>query len=338
MSKQIQKSGDNSTQVQAENYYAGATPAEVIQIFNTLWENNFPKLQKQAMDIADQRASELKNEIIQELSTKAPEIIENLSTPRKQNDLFEAQKGYALSGSEALRKTLTSLVCASLEEKDESSSNSIILSEAIKVAKNLSSNHLKILGCIYLLKQLRFAPRNVQHLLDLFQQHLLAIDINEINFNVSEFLNLEFHRCVIIAPLQKKVFVPLMRETYPGIFSKGFTIEHIENILGSMSFLPKNLIVENLHDPKLLQIGIANEEDLKTFKLEQRLHDKVVKTLRDNRMGDDEITHLIKNKSENFDLFIKNWDASAISACRLSPVGKTLGHTFLQTRIDLPNL
>lgn len=156
----------------------------------------------------------------------------------------------------------------------------------------------------------------------------------ELNVPEFAFTSLEYHRCLVIQPLQQRLFFPFMRQKYPGLFSKGYSKEEIEKKLGtSVEELGAQIVCACLKDPSLYQIAILGEDELNKSNIPEEIKPKVKELLVGNLMGDDDVKNSISGKSDKLDAFIEKWDASTISSCRLSPVGKAIAHTYLQSRI-----
>lgn len=336
MNKKTQKSGNNSVQIQAENVSLGPSVTEVEKICELVFKANFPILKQAAAEEAARKAQELVSALTEKLAENGFDTLENLSSPRKQDDLFIAQKGFAKSdGNKDLKGILVNLVSSSLGEVGDSDFNSIVFSEAIDVASKLSVNDFKILVAIMLMKDLRFKSPNLDHMITISSDFIGKLGLLELTVPEFAFTNLEYHRCLVIQPLQQRLFFPFMRQKYPGLFSKGYSKEEIEKKLGaSVEELGAKIVCACLKDPSLYQIAVLGVEELEKAEIPEDIKPKAKELLLGNLMGDDDVKNAILGKNEKLDVFIEKWDSSAISSCRLSPVGKAIAHTYLQSIID----
>jgi hypothetical protein len=116
---------------------------------------------------------------------------------------------------------------------------------------------------------------------------------------------------------------------------KGNPKEEIEKKLGtSVEELGAKIVCACLTDPSLYQIAILGEDELNKSNIPEDIKPKVKELLMGNLMGDDDVKNAISGESDKLDVFIEKWDGSTISSCRLSPVGKAIAHTYLQSRIE----
>lgn len=337
MNKKTQKSGDNSVQIQAENVNLGPNVKEVKEICGLVFEANFPRLKEAAAEEATKKAGELVGALTEKLAQTGFNTLENLSSPRKQDDLYVAQKGFAKSdGNEDLKGILVNLISSSLGEVGDSNFNSILFSEAIEVASKLSTNDFKILVATMLLNDLRFQVSNLEGLITVTTSYAKKLDLVGLNVPDVAFTNLEYHRCLQIEPLQKKLFFPFMRQKYPSLFSRGHSKEDIERKLGAAieELIAQKIICACLRDPSLYQIAALGREELKKMDISEDIKSKAEKLLSENLMGDDDVKNSISGKDAELDIFIKKWDNSALSMSRLSPVGKAIAHTYLGSKIE----
>lgn len=137
----------NNVAVQNNSMY-GITYTEARQIAIDIYEQNFPKIQQYAKDIANKRIEKFLKEFM-------PQIPEDLCyrfmNPDIQYTWNNIAKIAALREDDDLKKILGNLLINKL--KAQNSYDSILYSHIIKVAENVSIEEMKILALYYLVKQ-----------------------------------------------------------------------------------------------------------------------------------------------------------------------------------------
>jgi len=147
----IENKADNYGTIVADNkgkihnhYYNGMSAQETAQLAITLFQNNFPKLQQIAEDIAKERAGEIAKELFSQIALQYPDKFELFSDPDIQYNLIEVQKSYARNGNEYLKNTLASLLIHRVQSNNDLLS--ICLNEAIKLVPSLTPTLLDLLS------------------------------------------------------------------------------------------------------------------------------------------------------------------------------------------------
>jgi len=153
----IENKADNYGTIVADNkgeihnhYYNGMTAQEAAQLAITLFQNNFPKLQQIAEDIAKERAGEISNELFSQIALQCPDKFELFSDPDIQYNLIEVQKSYARNGNEYLKKTLASLLICRVQSNNDILN--ICLNEAIKLVPSLTPTLIDQLSLMFIVE------------------------------------------------------------------------------------------------------------------------------------------------------------------------------------------
>lgn len=304
----------------------------VQELMINIFGDNFPKLA--AKEKAQEKATELQNIVIEKISLLPNlDFLENLSSPRRQNDLYEAQKGFALSNGEVfLKETLADLLISGLKENDDSSRHSIILSEAIKVIGNLNKDDFRIMAFLFLMKDSYNKPIHIDDLIKIMEHHIEEQGL--LNLEITEFkiLHLEYHRCIRIERMYEKYFGRIMEVYYPGLFAKGLPLDEIMEKLGTHN-IPSDLVSPCLNDKNLYQINALNREKILEMNLSPNIQKKSINILEENSMRrSSEIEEMLSKKSEILKHFISQWNESLIAGCTLSLVGKTIANTYMRNK------
>src|SRR5690625_3839510 len=104
MTKKTQKSGDKSTNIQAEeiNINQGLSYSEVKEVALDVFKSNFYELSGIAKETARERAETITEEFLQKLNDENPSGFKKADDPDFQHALFTVQKEYARTGDEQL--------------------------------------------------------------------------------------------------------------------------------------------------------------------------------------------------------------------------------------------
>ena len=151
--------GYGTTQIGEQNNYiidnSGITPVQAAEIATKLFLDNFPKLQKAAMNEARRRADEFCRELIGKLQKQDNVNYSAFTDPDVQFNLNKAQQEYARFGTKQLKDLLSDIIVNRINYNDDYFMK-IILDEAIEIAKHLTDAHLNYLSLIFLCKQIIF--------------------------------------------------------------------------------------------------------------------------------------------------------------------------------------
>ncbi len=171
----IQKSGvaSETTQIGEQNNYYGLSPVEASQLTLQLFQDNFPKLQKEAADVAMKRAEELCNEVINRLIVKGKTDFTEFSDPDMQFILNKSQQEYARFGTQDLLALLSDLLTNRIEYNNDQYMK-ILLDQAVETAKSLTPAHLNYLSLIFICKQVKFSDINSIETLDARLKYICA--------------------------------------------------------------------------------------------------------------------------------------------------------------------
>lgn len=340
MTKQTQKSGGGSILVQAENIYAGISLSDAKEIFKLLWDSNIAEFQAIAKETANARAEELTDSIIEHLS-KNPENIKNFQLPRHQNDLLQAQKGFAFSnGAEDLKGILAQLMSNALAEEDESGLSSIIYSEAISIAPKMPHKHFKVLSALYFYTELSFEYKTlnlttIKILAQDISRHWEIIQLNRDDAVVNDYLHLEYLGCLRINTLSGAKFFDRIVQQYPGLFNKGYAPDQMKSMLGENT--PSNVLIPCIHNPDALQIAFISEQQISLLTIDEEMKTKMIRALKGNLMSGEEAGAILQENSNTIHAIAETWGLALIH-CNMTPLGKVIAGTYLSQKISLPPL
>lgn len=145
--------GSSTTQIGIQNN--GLSIQDACQIAKTLFEENFPKLQEEAMNIAVKRIDELWEKMKSELKGKNIQDYSAFSRPDMQYILCESQKEYARYGTKDKLEILSELILKRINYNNDDYMK-IIIDKALLISNQLSEHQLNYLSAMFICKQVNF--------------------------------------------------------------------------------------------------------------------------------------------------------------------------------------
>ena len=237
-----QKSAPASNSTQIGVQYVGMTPEQAARQTIDLFKDNFPKLQALAKEIAEQRATELCNEILKKLENKQVKDFTPFTQPDVQFVLYEAQKNYARFGEKEVMKILTELV-ANRIQNDNKGHFKRIVDNAVVVACELSSAQLDCLSALFMLTKVCFSDiKTIKDLKTFFNYISSIFNLDNINYN-QEISYLNFKGCLQlelpdISEIQSRLYNLVQNEVEKNLsqgikqFETDYGVSEIGIILG----------------------------------------------------------------------------------------------------------
>jgi hypothetical protein len=235
-STQLQKAGAGSTNIQAHNVTLGPSYSEVREIALDVFRANFVALRGEALEVAERRAAEITEYILQRLQAKSADPPRTLADPAMQEALFRTQQAYALSGDPDLGQVLVNLLEDRAAEP-ERSLRQVILREALDVAARLTTDQINVLSVLFEVLRVRHSNEDGMTA----TTPLRSIDkdlagLPDITWRSADFDYLVFSRCVTTVPVPSANIGGLLLDKYPLLFSEGIeraTIpEHLRKAFG----------------------------------------------------------------------------------------------------------
>lgn len=330
MIDQKQSGGKGSLNIQAENLAinTGLTYKDVVDISADVFRKNFYELSETAQTVAIERAIELVEGFVRALEKRNPNGIRVAQDPDFQCALFEAQKDYARVGDSDLANILIDILVDRTKEEARSF-QSIVLNASLAVAPKLTSDQIVALSLI-------FAFRYTQHLMiknlpsffEIFKSQILPFSIN-LPQRASSYLHLEFIGCCKNIHLSSITFEKMVLSTYAGLFSLGFDKDSLQKII-DYSQLPDSLFRVCIHDVKMIQLNVMNEEtfnsEVKKLNLKESVAKELYKLHKKNLMNEKQVREYILSQEPKLLNLIDSWNESSIKDVELTSVGIAIGH------------
>lgn len=333
---QNQKTGDNSTNIQAEkiDVRIGMTYSEVKEVALDVFKSNYLILSEEASKTALERSVEITEKFLNKLQEHNPIGISSAQDPDFQYSLYNLQKEYARYGDEEMGDLLVDLLVDRTKQPDRSILQ-IVLNESINVAPKLTLEQLATISIVFLVRYtINNGINNFNSLFEYFDSKLKPFSLNLIE-NAACFQHIEYCGCGSVGIGEVQI-LDIIKRNYKGLFSKGFTVEDVEKIGFDFSLISK-CFTKCLHESTLLQIDAINEtvfaEKAKTFNLSDDDVKKLI-ALEDSKLMNSEeiITFLVNNRpylQKVFDI----WKKSLIKNLTLTSVGIAIGHANIKRTI-----
>ena len=330
--KQIQKSGDNSVNVQAEslNLHTGLSYADVKEIALDVFRENFLKMKKEAKEVAESRAEEITEKILQKIQEQNPEALHYARDPDFQFSFFTVQKEYARSGDKELGDLLVDIL-VDRTKVERRSILQIALNESLTVVPKLTMQQLSALSIIFILRYTRYLKMESLENLKFYINHRLAPFIPNLPKSAANYQHLEYAGCGTIRTSQVALS-QIFRDNYPGIFTRGFSNKQYLKEMGSIPGM-ESILTECFHDNRLLQFNASDSEQLKEKISEYTDTDefqfiKANEFWLKNLMNDEEIKDYLTKVDVRMAILFDVWSNSPMMHMTLTSVGIAIGHAY----------
>ena len=328
-SKQSQKAGDSSINIQARdiNVNHSLSYDDVKSISKDVFEANFLRLSGISAEIAEKRAEELINNLLETLEERNPEALQNADDPDLQYAIFTAQKEYARTGNQELGDILVDILVDRFKEADRNILQ-IVLNESLQIAPKLTKDQLSTLSVIFSLKYTKYLRMNDLSSLNHYINYRISPFVDDLTINNSCYQHLEYTGCGSISIGSIKIGA-IFKNNYPGLFSKGFAESEKETIIADNP-LAQSMFIPCLHNVRLLQIGAIDDEIIRSLATENHLDDEItnqiIKLQNDFIMNEKEIEEHLKAVHPCMDKLLNVWENSSIKNTTLTSVGIAIGH------------
>lgn len=251
-SKQSQKTGDSSVNIQAENINInrGLTYDDVKSISKDVFHENFYNLSNVAAETATERAEELTNRFLETLKERNPEALQNAENPDLQYAIFTAQKEYARTGDQELGEILVDILVDRFKEPDRNILQ-IVLNESLQITPKLTKDQLSTLSIIFSLKYTKHRKIEDLSSLNHYIDYRISPFVDDLTIKNSCYQHLEYTGCGSISIGQTKIGT-IFRNNYQGLFSKGFAESETETIITDNPSA-QSMFIPCLHNAQLLQ-------------------------------------------------------------------------------------
>lgn len=339
--KQEQQGGDYSTNVQAgndvkfqQNNY-GLSYSDVKEVALDVFEANFSRLSLAAQELAKDRAEEITTAFLDELQQKAPQAIDVMKEPDMQYALLMAQKEYARSGDKNLSEVLVDIL-VERSKIQERSLMQIVLNESLEIVPKLTNGQLNILSLIFILK---YTVNNTVLSIESLKSYLKNMIVpfmDDLTKTHSHYQHLEYTGCGTIS-MGHVELESVFKNRYAGLFSKGFSVEQVNNEFDKDSPI-RNLLMPCLNDSTFFQFNSINEEVLlekcKSISLSEEQIIRIQSLQTQSLMSNEELWNFLVELCPEIQELKDFWSGSSMQNMTLTSVGVALAHANIRRKTN----
>jgi hypothetical protein len=331
--KQIQKSGDDSINIQAGQIITikGLSIEDVKTIALDVFKSNFYELRGIAKDTAKERAEEITNKFLAELMSRNPDGLQSAKDPDVQCAIFTAQREYARTGDKELGDILIDILVDRTKESNRSVLQ-IVLNESLQVAPKLTKNQLDALSIIF---NFRYAFYTKMSNLDVLKHYLdyrIAPFVESLTKSATCYQHLAYAGCGMIS-IGSTSLEELFKRSYTGLFIKGFPQSEMDNIVNNNPSTGL-MFIKCMRNPLLVQINAINEENIRKRSKEINLDDEAIKKLiqiqNQYTMTPAEIKSDLQSMHPCMEKLFDVWNDSLMKNTTLTSVGIAIGHANIR--------
>lgn len=333
MSKQEQQSGDNSTNIQANEIvvHQGLSYSDVREVALDVFRANFYELVGKANEIARARAEEITEDFLKKLQSENPEGFSKAEDPAFQRALFTIQQEYASSGDKDLGALLVDLL-VDRSKHEQRDILQIVLNESLITAPKLTDDQLAALAVIFLFKYTQnLRVGNHQNLGQYFDLHVLPF-AEKLSTSQSCYQHLEYSGCGSIG-LGEVMLVEVMKHTYQGLFLKGFDTAEVTQRELSFGLDPR-FFIPCLNDITKFQVKATNKEALEKLMTLHLVNEqdkaKIVPLFDQALMSDEEVINKCISIRPYMEQVFSTWTSSPMKNFTLTSVGIAIGHANIK--------
>ena len=333
MSDQTQKTGDNSTNIQAGSItvYQSLSVTEVRQLALDVFRANFFDLAGDAKNVARQRAEEVTESFLKQLQQEHPDGLRRAQEPDFQHAIFTVQKEYARCGDRDLGDLLVDLLVERAKHESRSILQ-IVLNESLSVAPKLTPDQLSVLSLVFLFKYTKQLGIHNRKELFAYLDRYVTPFADSITDKVACYQHLEYSGCGTVG-LGSNNLPSIFRIHYGALFSKGF---EEPQLLGKQLSIPSShpIFIPCVNDSTRRQVNGMNEEIIRSECKRMGISDddtgKLVALHTEVLMNEDEIRTAICDERPFMRKVFDIWGTSGMSHFTLTSVGMAIGHANIK--------
>lgn len=309
---------------------SGLMYTEAKDLFQKLFDRNFPKLRKIAQKTAQKNVESLAKTFFEKAKTElAQRDINKLSDPDLQFILNQAITVSARINSEELRKNLASLIIKRIKN-DEEDLKRIVFNEAIATIGKLTTNQLKILTLCFLVRYTNYGGvANWQT----FNHYLNGVIKPFIDFRDTdaEFQHLEYTSCASIS-IGSVDIINIFKESYSFLFLDSIKKENVDEIKIQSDLIPQILFFnekENEHKFRFINKKVLTEY-LQKQNVPEEVKAKIVNLYQNSIKSNSEIEKQIREETDMGNDLLNKWKTTRIKNMSLTSVGIAIASTYLE--------
>lgn len=333
MSKQVQKGGDESTNIQAGEVTVvqGMSYPEVRQVAIDVFRSNFYELAGEARNIASERAEQVTEEFLNKLQTENPDGFSKAQDPDFQYALYTVQKEYARTGDEDLGSLLVDLL-VDRSKQEQRDILQIVLNESLGVAPKLTRDQLAVLAISFLFRYTQNNGIGNHEALGAYFDKMVQPFSDSLTKNQACFQHLSFSGCGSIS-MGSVSLEKVLGTTYQGLFLKGFDEAEIERREVSIGY-DQRIFIPCLNDDSKVQVRAnrkeALEQNMDHFNIPDEDKPKIVALFNSGKMNEPEIKAKAIEIRPYMGTVFDTWNDSQMKNFSLTSVGIAIGHANIK--------
>ncbi|MEI8198732.1 MAG: LPO_1073/Vpar_1526 family protein [Eubacteriales bacterium] len=337
MNPMIQKAGDDSTNIQAEKVFInnGLSYQDVKEICSDVFHDNFMKMRNEASQLAQDRAEQITEDFLASLQKNNPEGLNCAQDPDFQYSLFEVQKEYAKTGDKELGDLLVNLLLDRTKQPKRSILQ-IVLNESISVASKLTAEQIDALSVAFLMRYTRNTNViNIFTFKKYLDEHYFPYS-STINKNDSCYQHLQYAGCGSIS-IGSFDIRNLLKNTYGGIFSKGFDLNTLGEFGNDLLHFPQ-ILATCLHDNQKMQMNAMSidvlNSSIASLEIEAEMAGKIRDLYNNSLMDDEQVEKYVISLCDYMNNIFEVWKNSKLQNFQLTSVGIAIGHANVKKHIS----
>lgn len=341
-SDQTIKSGDASNIIQTNSGNVTVNHGLSIQaakeLFDILFKENFLILQKEAAEIVYERSQKLINTYLSTLQKEAPDEIESSKDPDMQYIVYKAQKAYARSGKKDLQELLVNLLVSRAKANNEELEK-VVLNEALITASKVTQDQIDAITIVFILAYTRKENVTSQSMLVTSLNPIIEPFLVTAAKSVASFQHIEYASCGT-SSIGSRMLPDIFLQSYPGLFSKGFSLDQFRTEINNQSIESK-LLINCLNDSTKHQERGLDSQVMKDMYDKNSLSVETAKQLENffntHRMSADEVKNKLSELWPIWDKLLDYWTTTNANCLNLTSVAiaiaianikRKTGHTY----------
>lgn len=337
---QDQNSGDNSTNIQAETInISGINYSDARQIALDVYMQNIECLSTEAMDTALLRAEEFIDHFIERIISTNVVLLNELRFPGIQLLLFSAQKEYVKSGERFIDEMLINILSERFSQP-ERNLRQIATEAAVPIVSQLTAKQADILTVNLLVNDHWFMASNQNNLAHYLS--LLSLFETNIGYHSPDISHIEFSGCAAIDPSSRYSPLKLLGnlvQSYPGLFYRGFTMDHFQTALDN-SALYDDLLIPYSNDPgRMFQLNAMSPSDISRYLdahgLARDDHKQLYDLQKTNLLSSDEQKKYLISMEPSIEFLFKPENSDLVNL-QLRPVGVAIACANFMRKAGVP--
>jgi hypothetical protein len=324
----------NGTQIITYNINQGPNSKEISDLFETLFNANFPKLQQEAENIARSNIEEFKRNFLDKANYRlSPDDMSSFSSPDVQFILNKSIETIARKDSKDLRDSLSQLLIERVKNNDNDLL-SIIINECIMTISKLTKNQLKMMAvCFVFCEYIRYKNIDSWSSLNNYFNHYVDKFL-DFNYTYADAQHILYTGCASATTIiNYETLSDLLDLIFPFLFMNPINIWKARH-LGLSEKILSSMIART---DKEFRFTFYSEDKLKKhmhmIKLDESFEEPIMGLFRSSKVTDysdrsKPATALLINKLDIGYKAMNKWEKGGLPYMRLNSVGLVIAAIY----------